>query len=134
MSESTSPKILVIDDDPAILAMVEGALETEGYGLELIQNPLDAFRKDKPSDYDLIVTDYDMKPLKGDALTFLAQISEEDGDCTTKSMPPVIIMTGYRDHARVAEWAKWDMVKKALEKPFNLDELREAVRAALQAR
>jgi len=132
MPETNCPGILVIDDDPAILALVEGALEGEGYRLELIRNPLEAFRDTDPLDYDLIITDYEMKPMKGDALTMLARVAQEGRGEGTPPLPPIIIMTGYRNEARVEEWAGSDAVRQVLEKPFDLEELREAVRAALQ--
>jgi len=59
------PRILVVDDEPAIAQLVADVLETEGYEVETAANGLVALEKLEARDYDLILSDLRMPHLDG---------------------------------------------------------------------
>jgi CheY-like chemotaxis protein len=66
------PRILVIDDEPLVLRMIERVLRRAGYEVEVAANGVDglhAFRRTKP---DLVITDM-LMPVKegGDTIRLL---------------------------------------------------------------
>jgi len=127
-------KILIIDDDPSVLLLVEDALMQEGY--EVVgKNPNnEAVEETDLDQFSLIIMDYKMAPHEGDCLFYLMKIGssfmKEDLEAR-ENLPPVIIMTGYPDDARVMEWRKDEMVKGFLKKPFEIKELYQTVKKAM---
>jgi len=133
MSEAEKKTLLVIDDDPAIRHLIGDALKPSGHEVVLAANPLEAFASRRPADFDLIVTDYDMRALKSNVLAVLEQISDGPGSASGGGVPPIIVVTGYGDHVRLNECARWPSIRGVLDKPFDLADLRRAVAEALGA-
>jgi PAS domain S-box-containing protein len=66
---SSSPRanIMYVDDDEALVSLVEELLQTEGYRVSAFSNPikaLEAFRN-SPASIDLVVTDFNMPGMSG---------------------------------------------------------------------
>ena len=121
----TGRRILVVEDDPDILAMVRETLEQEGFVVDTAEDGWDALiLLEEEGPYDLVVLDL-MLPRKG-GLEVLRTMREEMELAT-----PVIILTALgeeEDRLRGFELGATDYVVK----PFSLKEL--AYRCRVHAR
>jgi two-component system, chemotaxis family, chemotaxis protein CheY len=111
--------ILVIDDDPAILATVSDALALEGFPVATATNGAEALdvidaNSQRPS---LVLLDMRMPVLDG--WGFMRALRE-------RGLPlSVVVMTAAADARR---WGREIGANGVLAKPFELDELLAAVR------
>jgi two-component system, chemotaxis family, chemotaxis protein CheY len=109
--------ILVVDDDPTILATVSETLDLEGYPVLTAANgaeALEAFERESPA---LVLLDMRMPVLDGWGFVRLARERGLD--------PRVIVMTAAADARR---WASEIGAQGVLAKPFDLEDLLVAVR------
>ena len=60
--------ILIVDDDKMLFKTVREILEEEGHVVSCCDNGLDAVELSKEHDFDMILTDYNLPGMKGDAL------------------------------------------------------------------
>jgi two-component system cell cycle response regulator len=120
------PRILVADDDPDILAMVETLLVRDGYGVVRATNGIEALDLARATDPDLLVLDLSMPGLDGYAVC-------REVRATSVEAPPVIFLTARTEtHDRVSglDAGAVDYIVK----PFAAAELRARVRAALRTK
>lgn len=120
-------RILVVDDDPNLGAILEEDLATRGHSVVVTGSPETALAliENEREEIDLVVTDVKMHGISGTELC--ARIVALDGDL------PVIVMTafGSMDSAVAAIRAgAYDYVTK----PLHLDEMAVAVDRALSDR
>lgn len=83
--------ILVVDDEPVILAVTKTYLEIQGYSVQTEKNSQVALNKfrDNPQGIDLLISDVTMPHLTGDRLA---------REClAVRPNLPIILMTGYTD-------------------------------------
>jgi two-component system response regulator FlrC len=110
--------VLVVDDDEAICSAMRDALERHGYRVLSARNGVEALSVLGGTRVNLIVLDLMMPGMSGwEVLTAQA------GDpkmCGT----PVLIVSALRD---VSEPSHLGVVRLALQKPFRLHELLDAV-------
>jgi urea transport system substrate-binding protein len=114
--EDITPPILVVDDDPALLATVSDLLELEGHRVvraENGQDALDAVERVRPA---LVLLDMRMPVVDG---WEFARLLAERGITL-----PIVVMTAARD-ARA--WAEEIGAAGFLAKPFGVDNLLETV-------
>jgi CheY-like chemotaxis protein len=110
--------ILVVDDDPTILATVADALDLEGYPVVTATNGAEALEKlNGEARPNLVLLDMRMPVLDG--WGFMGAVRERG------LAPSVIVMTAAADARR---WARDIGAHGVLAKPFELDELLAAVR------
>jgi CheY-like chemotaxis protein len=112
----TDRPILVVDDDPTILATVSEALDLEGFPVVTATNgaeALDEVTRHRPS---LVLLDMRMPVLDG--WGFMHAIRERGISLT------VVVMTAAADARR---WGREIGAQAVLSKPFELDELVGAV-------
>jgi len=124
-------RVLLAEDDPALLELMSSALRTEGFevieasdGLELLARleQLVRWRREVDAPF-AIVSDIRMPGLSGlEVLALLRRASW---------VTPVILISGFADHEACDE-AEALGATAVLAKPFDLDELRDAVRGALE--
>jgi DNA-binding response OmpR family regulator len=110
-------RILVVDDDEAILEVVADVLRFEGYPVETAGDgaeALDAVDRRRPA---LVLLDMRMPRLDGWGF---ARILRERG-----IELPILVMTAARD---AAGWADEIGAQGFLAKPFDIGELLDAVR------
>lgn len=118
--------ILVVDDEPNVLQLVESILEEAGYGVigaSSAANAIKAFDK-MPHRPDLLLTDVVMPGMSGPMLV--------DQLLTKQPDLKVLFMSGYDDRQVVQRY----VVEKGfrlLAKPFSLNGLRSAVEAEIGA-
>lgn len=90
-STSGSEKILLVDDEDAVLHMTQKALQKKGYEVTAINSPIKALSifRDAPNKFDLVMTDVSMPGMTGDDLAVeLLNIRPE---------LPIILCTGYSE-------------------------------------
>ena len=116
-------KILVVDDDPEISSLVEYTLESLGHTVKVCDNGrevLDTLRSFKP---DMMVLDVMLPGIDGYSLA--SQISE-DPDLNKM---PIVVLSALEPSRTMFQ--RFSQVAAFLTKPFNTDDLMEAVKSAL---
>ncbi len=116
-------RILVVDDDPAILFLVSTMIARFGYETLVASSGFEAL--DVVAHADVVVTDVCMPGMDG--LELLSAIRERDDEL------PVILVTGLYSDA-LAEHAVAAGAFQCLPKPFEIQQLKRAIAAALDAR
>ncbi len=118
-------RILLVDDEPELVAVVTNTLERLGYHVTSALNGSEAwdmFRKDNYA-YDLVITDQIMPDLTG--IDLAKRMLEMRKDL------PIILFTGYSE-AVSPEKAKQAGISEFLMKPVVKKELAEIVRRVLE--
>jgi two-component system, cell cycle sensor histidine kinase and response regulator CckA len=125
-SAGANPKILVVDDEPDVLRLIESILNEEGF--EVIQaKSADAAIKlyDKLGQSpDLLLTDVVMPGMSGPMLA--DQLLEKDPDLK------VLFMSGYDDRHVVQRYVL-ERGFRLISKPFTVKSLRAAIHAAFKS-
>jgi PAS domain S-box-containing protein len=120
---SGSERILLVEDEEAILEIEKKMLQRMGYSVTACINSLDAkacFEK-SPDSFDLVISDLTMPNISGDKLAIeLTQIRPDI---------PVIICTGYSE--RESDLSHKPGVRALLTKPILKKELAGAIRRVL---
>ncbi|MEO8603993.1 MAG: response regulator, partial [bacterium] len=120
-------RVLVVDDDPVALGMLEAALKLGGFDIVRAYGAEDALRKVKLRKPDIVLTDLEMPKINGVAL--ISMIREDPEIQRT----PVIAVTAHT----------WDTIGQAaaqvgcdalIAKPFSPQKLIEKVRECLAIR
>ncbi len=115
-------KILIADDDPTILSLLNKILLSKGYDVQLAENGSVAEKLLKSDKFDLLISDIKMEPVDG------MQLLKR-----TRQMRPhigVIMLTAYATVATAVEAMK-EGAFDYIPKPFKIDELLETVKRAL---
>ncbi|WP_420715042.1 response regulator [Corallococcus sp. bb12-1] len=129
MAPARATRILVADDQLEMRTLIRKMLVRRGYevveasdGPDLVRVLIDGLTADESRAPDLIITDVRMPGFTG--LEVLARLRREQWDT------PVILITAFGD-AKLHSEAQRLGAAYVLDKPFELDELRNAVEAAL---
>ncbi len=110
------PSVLVVDDDPSVLACLRDVLEVEGYEVRVAGDGDGALRSVAQQRPDCVLLDVMMPGLDGHAV--LAQLRAAEGGAGL----PVIMLTAAADDATA--WQAWSGgVDYFLAKPFDPSEL-----------
>ena len=115
-------RILVVDDEPMVRALIARALSDEGYAVVAVANglaALDAARRSKAG-FDLIVTNNYMPGLNGPEL--IAKVREDFPELPILHIDDI-------SHRRAADNLPDDV--PTVYKPFSVATLRDAVRKLL---
>ena len=118
--------ILIVDDDPASLTLVEGVLEAEGYETRTASTPMQALEILKRWTPDAILLDIQLHGLDN-GLEFARRLK---GNIATRSTP-IIAFTAYGERWTEAETREAGC-DGYLEKPITVQMLADAVRKALE--
>ena len=113
-------RILVVDDDPVISAMIRQALTNHGYECLLVSNGLHGWQTVKSKRPDAVVTDLMMPG--GHGFVLLRQIKSDPESRQT----PVILMTATGSQQTRAEALRLG-AGAYFDKPFDLDELAQTL-------
>lgn len=116
-------RVLVIDDDPEMLAYLNEFLTREGYQVTTVRDPRQALPEVKDGRHQIALLDVRMPELDG--VTLLRQIRALDSDLC------VIVMTGYPSVETAVETMKAQAFDY-LAKPFEADQLREVLSRAIR--
>jgi DNA-binding NtrC family response regulator len=116
-------KILLVDDEPAVLAFLKAALERFHCQVIAAASAEDALEQIDQRIFDLVLTDFRLPGLKGDAVVRAAR-GRHNGT-------RVLLMTGFSDE--MPEWMRsGPEAVRILGKPFTLLQLRREVEEALR--
>jgi DNA-binding NtrC family response regulator len=110
--------VLVVDDDPIVLASCRRILEAEGWFVQDAASVAEALAAMNGRDFDLLVVDVKMPEVDG--LQLVARVRE------SRTPVPVIVMSGYPTSETVLaslEGGAYTFVPK----PFTPDELLASV-------
>ena len=119
-----SPTVLVADDDPAVLDLLNVQLSGWGYRVRKASGGLDALRLAEGGGIDLIVLDLVMRDVHGtDVILHLK------GSASLRYVPVIVITGATVDELRLDVLTRFAV--PTLPKPWNRDELQEAVEGAL---
>jgi two-component system response regulator PilR (NtrC family) len=114
--------ILIVDDDRNLRKMLAFVLAKEGYRVEEAVNGVDALKKLKGRNFDLVISDIRMPDLNG--IELLKKIKSHDQDL------PVIMITAYATTNDAIEAMKLG-AEDYIMKPFSLDELKIIITKSL---
>lgn len=119
------PKILVVDDDPALLVALREALRLRmpQVNVETCDSASVALERVKSTDYDTIVTDIKMPGMDG--LTLLAEIRRLKPDT------PTLLITGHGQHdlaVQALRGGAFDFIQKPLDRDYFVASLTRAIR------
>src|SRR5665213_1720610 len=119
-------KILVADDKPANVLLIEGMLRVAGYtSFDSTTNPQAVCKMHRDHGYDLILLDLQMPVMDG------FQVMEGLKEIETEGYLPVLVITAQPDQKlRALEAGAKDFVSK----PFDMAELRARVHNILEVR
>jgi CheY-like chemotaxis protein len=114
-------RVLAVDDDPSILAVIKDILSKSGYSVSVVPNGVEAMRRLEADNYDLVVTDLRMPEMSGPEL-----ITKMQNDATYSKIPILVLATG-------AESAELGSLKvdARVSKPFVPKTLLNAVAALI---
>ncbi len=119
------PRILVVDDEPEMLNIIEKVLRRKNYDVTTCRNAAEAMKAAKAASYHVVVTDVRMPGLSG--MDLLPQLKQIDPALV------VIVMTAFGsiDSAVTAmKRGAFDYITK----PFKMDEFLVVVEKAAQER
>jgi len=112
-------KILLIDDDPTLVKIVEPFLQSHGYAVSVAYDGEEGIAQAKKSAPDLIVLDVQMPRMNG--YTFVFELKK----IPNSNSIPIIVLTSKEG---MAEIFKVEGVKEYLNKPVKPEVLLEAIK------
>ena len=112
-------KVLIVDDDDMVRLMVKRFLEGLPFEIELAEDGTTGLEKALQGDFDLVITDYQMPGLNGEA--FMMQVRQH-----FPALPFIMISAHFGEDID----GRGDFA--FLKKPFRLMELRQLVGCILQ--
>jgi two-component system chemotaxis response regulator CheY len=121
-----SKKILIVDDSPLVLAMLEDALVGMGYGVTAAVNGQEGLKQVEASKFDLIITDLSMPVLDGIAFV---KAAKQLPNC---KFVPIVFLSSEEDEAKISE-AKKAGASTFLRKPFKEVQLATILKVVLGA-
>ena len=124
--EGTGKKVLVIDDEEAILQMVRDTLSPQGYQVDLARDGESALRSVGQTRYDLALCDWKMPGLSGE------EVYERIRATNPVLSERMIFITGDVMNPKAEKFLR-ERKKVCLSKPFSLGEFRTAIGNALAA-
>jgi DNA-binding response OmpR family regulator len=119
-------KVLLVDDDDAVRAMMNATLERKGFDVVAAANVTDALRRITNESFDVLITDLHM-PDPGDGFTVVTAMRHSQPNALT------LLVSGYPDvqSAMAAILLEADEI---IVKPFEVGKLAELVRDKMLAR
>src|SRR5438876_6559131 len=118
-------RLLLVEDDPALLFTILTALEAEGYSVDAVSTTGEAMERLNDSAYPIVISDIYIDERTG--LDVLDAAKRKDPRCS------VILMTG-RGTMETVMAATRGGVFDYIAKPFDLDVMIEAIERAEAAR
>jgi CheY-like chemotaxis protein len=117
-----SERVLLVEDEPMVLALSETILRRLGYKVTATPDPVRAAQL-SASDFDLVITDVIMPAMDGPEVVRRLRLQKPD--------IPVLYVSGYQPQNEMS--AAMDQPRTSLlPKPFTWSTLAEAVRAAIR--
>lgn len=118
-------RVLVVDDEPAIRALVAKIVERAGFAVDIAADGAEAVEKVKETDYAVIVLDLMMPAISG--YEFVDFLQQREG-----KRPSVIVITAAAE-ASLTRQLDPTVVHSIVRKPFDINVLADLVTAAASA-
>jgi len=125
LEEQRPKNILIVDDDPTLLDMVQSFLTNEGYNASTCKDGTEALERVSSDALDLIILDLKLPDIDGYEVCKRIRQSPGQGNI------PIIMLTGYttvEDKIRGIEEGADDYITK----PFHLSELKARIEMVLR--
>jgi DNA-binding response OmpR family regulator len=127
-SERVGPaRILAVDDDPDILKLLERALKSAGYAVELAKDGHEAEEKLKAGRYDLVVLDAMLPHVHGFELCARLKSNPR-----TRGVPVILVSAVYRGWRYAHDARESFGADEYVEKPFHIIDLLRRVKELLE--
>jgi two-component system phosphate regulon response regulator PhoB len=123
--ERNEKRVLVVDDDNAIRALLFAVLRRRGYKVDVARNGAEALQRCSACLYSVILMDLMMPTMSG--YEFLETIERE---WTMQERPLVIVLTAGNEPRNLNP----KFVAGSIRKPFDVEMLLDTVSACLHAR
>ncbi len=117
-SDNQGHQILVVDDEPSVCKAIKLLLEFDGHSVKTVESGEAALAMFEPGMFDLVITDYSMWGMKGDALAAFIKARHPD--------QAIIMATAFAGDFPTAGKSSAG-VDFVISKPFSLTELRDAI-------
>jgi DNA-binding NtrC family response regulator len=119
----TMARILIVDDDPKVLKLLEALLRADGHEPSPVPRGDEALRKLEAQSFELMVTDLRMEPMDG--MTLARAVRDRYPHL------PIIVLTAYGT-LETAEEALNNGTFDYLTKPFKVNDLTITIKRALE--
>jgi DNA-binding response OmpR family regulator len=119
-------KIMIVDDDPEICNLLQYTLESMGHNIRVCDNGREVIETLKEFKPDLMILDVMLPGIDGYSIA--TTISQEEG----LSQIPIIVLSALEPSRSL--FIKFNQVVAFLTKPFNTDDLFEAIKNGLEKR
>ena len=131
MSDAAPKKILIVDDDVALMRLMREAL-TSMLRCEVDTSPKPeyGFELALKKTYDLLMFDFQMPMIDGAMLFFLIG-KVYNTAAPPRIVPPLLLVTGKGDEKRAQELLQEAGVRGLVPKPFAINRLIEKVKECL---
>jgi DNA-binding response OmpR family regulator len=131
MSEAAAKKILIVDDDVALMRVMREAL-TSFLRCEVDTSPKPeyGFELALKKTYDLLMFDFSMPMIDGAMLFFLIG-KVYNNSVPPRIVPPLLLVTGKGDEKRAQELLQEAGVRGLIPKPFAINRLIEKVKESV---
>ena len=121
---ASGKKMLIADDDPDILDLLEAYFIKKEYDVTLVANGKEALKKAENEKFDIILLDVMMPYIDGYHVAYEISSKQES------SAPKIVIMTS-RDVSTEKGIALLSGAAEVVQKPFSLEELQSKIDSAL---
>lgn len=122
MSEQSTPKLLLVDDEPNILRALSRILKR--YAVESVTSGEEALLLAQKLSFDLVISDFRMPGMDG--VSFLSRFMRLQPDAIR------IILTGFADLENAQAAINEAEVFRFINKPWNNNDLENAVQRGLE--
>jgi len=124
-SADEKPRILVVDDEPNICALLSELLSQQDYIIETCLNGQDALAKIRADGYDMLISDLKMPGISGiDLIRSVKSVSPDTA---------AVLVTGYATVETAVEALRHG-ADDYVTKPFNIQELRKVVSRGIESK
>jgi len=131
MSEAAPKKILIVDDDVALMRVMREALTSMlRCEVDTSPNPEYGFELALKKTYDLLMFDFQMPMIDGAMLFFLIG-KVYNNAVPPRVVPPLLLVTGKGEEKRAQELLQEAGVHGLVPKPFTINRLIEKVKECL---
>lgn len=120
---ASGKRILIADDDPDILDLLETFFKKKGCEVTAVVNGRDALQKAETGEFDVVLLDVMMPYIDG------YHVAQEISSKAAR--PPKIIIMTSRDVSSERGIALLSGASDAVQKPFTLEELERKIEKAL---
>jgi two-component system, OmpR family, response regulator len=117
----TALRILIVDDQPRLVAPIRRALEKQGYTVDLVETGGAGIARAIEQDYDVIILDFVMPGLNG--LDVIRRLRQQE------QWTPILVLTGLANDVETRVLSLDGGADDFMGKPFELSELLARVRA-----